>query len=88
MIKNEDKFMDMEGEDMRRSILMKENEKGERIWMRKELKIKVWRKNIEINEEKKKRYEYMGEVFRKRRDGDEEFLKEGIEDIGDEEEED
>lgn len=31
MIKNEDKFMDMEGEDMRRSILMKENEKGERI---------------------------------------------------------
>lgn len=30
----------------------------------------------------------MGEVFRKRRDGDEEFLKEGIEDIGDEEEED
>ncbi|MFA7414267.1 MAG: ATP phosphoribosyltransferase regulatory subunit [Rhizobium sp.] len=76
-------FLDMAGEDLRRRIFMTENEKGESLCLRPEFTIPVCLRHIETATGTPKRYAYLGEVFRQRRDGANEFYQAGIEDLGD-----
>ena len=76
-------FLDMAGEDLRRRIFMTENERGESLCLRPEFTIPVCLRHIETATGTPKRYAYLGEVFRQRRDGANEFYQAGIEDLGD-----
>ncbi|HCL64257.1 MAG TPA: ATP phosphoribosyltransferase regulatory subunit [Rhizobium sp.] len=76
-------FLDMAGEDLRRRIFMTENERGESLCLRPEFTIPVCLRHIETETGTPKRYAYLGEVFRQRRDGANEFYQAGIEDLGD-----
>ncbi|MBO0124233.1 ATP phosphoribosyltransferase regulatory subunit [Agrobacterium sp. OT33] len=76
-------FLDMAGEDLRRRIFMTENETGTSLCLRPEFTIPVCLRHIETATGTPKRYSYLGEVFRQRREGANEFYQAGIEDLGD-----
>ena len=76
-------FLDMAGEDLRRRIFMTESETGESLCLRPEFTIPVCLRHIETATGTPRRYSYLGEVFRQRRDGPNEFYQAGIEDLGD-----
>jgi len=75
-------FLDMAGEDLRRRIFMTESETGASLCLRPEFTIPVCLRHIETATGTPKRYSYLGEVFRQRRDGGNEFYQAGIEDLG------
>jgi ATP phosphoribosyltransferase regulatory subunit len=75
-------FLDMAGEDLRRRIFLTESERGESLCLRPEFTIPVCLRHIESATGTPRRYGYLGEVFRQRRDGDNEFYQAGIEDLG------
>ncbi|AVA20462.1 ATP phosphoribosyltransferase regulatory subunit [Rhizobium sp. LEGMi198b] len=76
-------FLDMAGEDLRRRIFMTENETGASLCLRPEFTIPVCLRHIETATGTPKRYSYLGEIFRQRREGGNEFYQAGIEDLGD-----
>ena len=76
-------FLNMAGEDLRRRIFMTESENGESLCLRPEFTIPVCLRHIETATGTPKRYSYLGEVFRQRREGSHEFFQAGIEDLGD-----
>jgi ATP phosphoribosyltransferase regulatory subunit len=76
-------FLDIAGEDLRRRIFMTESETGASLCLRPEFTIPVCLRHIETATGTPKRYSYLGEVFRQRRDGGSEFYQAGIEDLGD-----
>jgi len=76
-------FLDMAGEDLRRRIFLTESETGESLCLRPEFTIPVCLRHIETATGTPQRYAYLGEVFRQRRDGANEFYQAGIEDLGD-----
>ena len=76
-------FLDIAGEDLRRRIFMTESETGASLCLRPEFTIPVCLRHIETATGTPKRYAYLGEVFRQRRDGANEFYQAGIEDLGD-----
>ncbi len=76
-------FLDMAGEDLRRRIFMTESETGKSLCLRPEFTIPVCLRHIEIATGTPKRYSYLGQVFRQRREGSNEFYQAGIEDLGD-----
>ncbi|MBL0370577.1 ATP phosphoribosyltransferase regulatory subunit [Rhizobium sp. KVB221] len=75
-------FLNMAGEDLRRRIFMTESETGESLCLRPEFTIPVCLQHIETATGTPKRYSYLGEVFRQRREGGKEFYQAGIEDLG------
>jgi ATP phosphoribosyltransferase regulatory subunit len=75
-------FLDMAGEDLRRRIFLTESETGETLCLRPEFTIPVCRDHIASQAGTPRRYGYIGEVFRQRRDGPSEFFQAGIEDLG------
>ncbi|QRM54456.1 ATP phosphoribosyltransferase regulatory subunit [Sinorhizobium sp. BG8] len=75
-------FLDMAGEDLRRRIFMTESETGASLCLRPEFTIPVCLRHIETATGTPKRYAYLGEVFRQRRGGANEFYQAGIEDLG------
>ncbi|AXV14526.1 ATP phosphoribosyltransferase regulatory subunit [Neorhizobium sp. SOG26] len=76
-------FLDMAGEDLRRRIFLTESETGESLCLRPEFTIPVCLRHIASATGTPRRYAYLGEVFRQRRDGSNEFYQAGIEDLGD-----
>ncbi len=78
-----DPFLDMAGEDLRRRIFLTESETGEQLCLRPEFTIPVCIDHIRTRAGTPRRYFYLGEVFRQRRDADAEFYQAGIEDLGD-----
>jgi ATP phosphoribosyltransferase regulatory subunit len=78
-----DPFLDMAGEDLRRRIFLTESETGAQLCLRPEFTIPVCLDHIASRAGTPRRYAYLGEVFRQRRDGNPEFLQAGIEDLGD-----
>lgn len=78
-----DPFLDMAGEDLRRRIFLTESETGEALCLRPEFTIPVCLNHIATQAGTPRRYAYLGEVFRQRRDGPSEFFQAGIEDLGD-----
>ncbi|WP_028749960.1 ATP phosphoribosyltransferase regulatory subunit [Rhizobium mesoamericanum] len=76
-------FLDIAGEDLRRRIFMTESETGASLCLRPEFTIPVCLRHIESATGTPKRYSYLGEVFRQRREGGNEFYQAGIEDLGD-----
>jgi len=78
-----DPFLDMAGEDLRRRIFLTESETGEQLCLRPEFTIPVCLDHIRTQAGTPRRYAYLGEVFRQRRDGQAEFFQAGIEDLGD-----
>ena len=79
-----DPFLDMAGEDLRRRIFLTESETGEALCLRPEFTIPVCLDHIASRAGTPRRYAYLGEVFRQRREGGSEFFQAGIEDIGEE----
>jgi ATP phosphoribosyltransferase regulatory subunit len=75
-------FLDMAGEDLRRRIFLTESETGETLCLRPEFTIPVCLDHIAAQAGTPRRYGYLGEVFRQRRDGAAEFFQAGIEDLG------
>jgi len=78
-----DPFLDMAGEDLRRRIFLTESETGETLCLRPEFTIPVCLDHIRTRSGTPRRYAYLGEVFRQRREGGNEFFQAGIEDLGD-----
>ncbi|MER8863934.1 ATP phosphoribosyltransferase regulatory subunit [Mesorhizobium sp. M0751] len=78
-----DPFLDMAGEDLRRRIFLTESETGQTLCLRPEFTIPVCLDHIASQAGTPRRYSYLGEVFRQRREGDNEFFQAGIEDLGD-----
>lgn len=76
-------FLDMAGEDLRRRIFLTENERGESLCLRPEFTIPVCLRHIETATGTPARYSYLGQVFRQRREGSNEFYQAGLEDLGD-----
>ena len=76
-------FLDMAGEDLRRRIFLTESETGASLCLRPEFTIPVCLRHIETASGTPRRYSYLGEVFRQRREGAHEFYQAGIEDLGD-----
>lgn len=83
IIQPADPFLDTAGEDLRRRIFLTESETGETLCLRPEFTIPVCLDHIESRAGTPRRYAYLGEVFRQRRDGEAEFFQAGIEDLGD-----
>ncbi|MEO3386415.1 ATP phosphoribosyltransferase regulatory subunit [Mesorhizobium sp. CAU 1741] len=77
-----DPFLDMAGEDLRRRIFLTESETGAALCLRPEFTIPVCLDHIAAQAGTPRRYGYLGEVFRQRRDGEAEFFQAGIEDLG------
>src|SRR5690606_4852619 len=77
-----DPFLDMAGEDLRRRIYLTESETGKTLCLRPEFTIPVCLDHIAKRASTPRRYSYLGEVFRQRREGGNEFLQAGIEDLG------
>jgi len=75
-------FLDMAGEDLRRRIFLTESETGESLCLRPEFTIPVCRAHIAENLATPRRYSYLGQVFRQRREGGNEFYQAGVEDLG------
>src|SRR5690606_28470932 len=82
VIQPADPFLDMAGEDLRRRIFLTESETGESLCLRPEFTIPVCLDHIAKDAETPRRYGYLGEVFRQRREGGSEFFQAGIEDLG------
>lgn len=82
VIQPADPFLDMAGEDLRRRIFLTESETGETLCLRPEFTIPVCIDHIESQSGTPRRYSYLGEVFRQRREGGNEFFQAGIEDLG------
>lgn len=78
-----DPFLDIAGEDLRRRIFLTESETGETLCLRPEFTIPVCRDHIANRAATPRRYAYLGEVFRQRREGGSQFVQAGIEDLGD-----
>lgn len=78
-----DPFLDMAGEDLRRRIFLTESETGQTLCLRPEFTIPVCLDHIASQAGTPRRYAYLGEVFRQRREGGNEFFQAGIEDLGD-----
>lgn len=78
-----DPFLDIVGEDLRRRIFMTENETGDSLCLRPEFTIPVCLAHIADGHQTPRRYAYLGEVFRQRREGASSFYQAGIEDLGD-----
>lgn len=76
-------FLDIAGEDLRRRIFLTESERGTSLCLRPEFTIPVCRRHIVADAGTPKRYAYLGQVFRQRREGGNEFYQAGIEDLGD-----
>jgi ATP phosphoribosyltransferase regulatory subunit len=83
IIQPADPFLDMAGEDLRRRIFLTESETGETLCLRPEFTIPVCLDHIHTQSGTPRRYSYLGEVFRQRREGGNEFFQAGIEDLGD-----
>ncbi|SMH39917.1 ATP phosphoribosyltransferase regulatory subunit [Mesorhizobium australicum] len=83
MLQPADPFLDIAGEDLRRRIFLTESETGETLCLRPEFTIPVCLDHIANRAATPRRYAYLGEVFRQRRDGESEFVQAGIEDLGD-----
>lgn len=77
-----DPFLDMAGEDLRRRIYLTESETGKSLCLRPEFTIPVCLDHIARRASTPRRYAYLGEVFRQRREGGSEFFQAGIEDLG------
>src|SRR5690606_17597094 len=77
-----DPFLDMAGEDLRRRIFPTESEPGAALCLRPEFTIPVCIDHIAARAGTPRRYGYLGELFRQRRDGEAEFFQAGIEDLG------
>lgn len=77
-----DPFLDMAGEDLRRRIFLTESETGKALCLRPEFTIPVCLDHIASQSGTPRRYAYLGEVFRQRREGGAEFFQAGIEDLG------
>ena len=77
-----DPFLDIAGEDLRRRIFLTESETGESLCLRPEFTIPVCLDHIAARAGTPRRYAYLGEVFRQRREGEAEFFQAGIEDLG------
>jgi ATP phosphoribosyltransferase regulatory subunit len=77
-----DPFLDMAGEDLRRRIFLTESETGAALCLRPEFTIPVCLDHIATRAATPRRYSYLGEVFRQRREGANEFFQAGIEDLG------
>jgi ATP phosphoribosyltransferase regulatory subunit len=77
-----DPFLDMAGEDLRRRIFLTESETGQTLCLRPEFTIPVCLDHISSQAGTPRRYAYLGEVFRQRREGQAEFFQAGIEDLG------
>jgi len=75
-------FLDMAGEDLRRRIFLTESETGESLCLRPEFTIPVCSAHIAENVATPRRYCYLGQVFRQRREGGNEFFQAGVEDLG------
>jgi ATP phosphoribosyltransferase involved in histidine biosynthesis len=82
IIQPADPFLDMAGEDLRRRIFLTESETGETLCLRPEFTIPVCLDHIAKRATTPRRYAYLGEVFRQRREGGAEFFQAGIEDLG------
>jgi ATP phosphoribosyltransferase regulatory subunit len=82
VIQPADPFLDMAGEDLRRRIFLTESETGESLCLRPEFTIPVCLDHIRKGAGTPRRYAYLGTVFRQRREGGNEFLQAGIEDLG------
>jgi ATP phosphoribosyltransferase regulatory subunit len=82
IIQPADPFLDMAGEDLRRRIFLTESETGATLCLRPEFTIPVCLDHIASQAGTPRRYSYLGEVFRQRRDGGNEFIQAGIEDLG------
>ena len=82
VIQPADPFLDMAGEDLRRRIFLTESETGETLCLRPEFTIPVCLDHIASRAGTPRRYAYLGEVFRQRREGGNEFFQAGIEDLG------
>ncbi|MES0031928.1 ATP phosphoribosyltransferase regulatory subunit [Mesorhizobium sp. M0040] len=78
-----DPFLDMAGEDLRRRIFLTESDTGQTLCLRPEFTIPVCLDHIASQAGTPRRYSYLGEVFRQRREGGNEFFQAGIEDLGD-----
>jgi ATP phosphoribosyltransferase regulatory subunit len=78
-----DPFLDIAGEDLRRRIFLTESETGQSLCLRPEFTIPVCLDHIASQAGTPRRYAYLGEVFRQRREGGNEFFQAGIEDLGD-----
>jgi ATP phosphoribosyltransferase regulatory subunit len=78
-----DPFLDIAGEDLRRRIFLTESDTGESLCLRPEFTIPVCRDHIASHAATPQRYAYLGEVFRQRREGSNEFVQAGLEDLGD-----
>ncbi|MGX8009930.1 ATP phosphoribosyltransferase regulatory subunit [Mesorhizobium sp. ORM8.1] len=78
-----DPFLDMAGEDLRRRVFLTESETGKTLCLRPEFTIPVCLDHISSQAGTPRRYSYLGEVFRQRREGGNEFFQAGIEDLGD-----
>jgi len=78
-----DPFLDIAGEDLRRRIFLTESESGATLCLRPEFTIPVCLDHIASRAGTPRRYAYLGEVFRQRREAGNEFFQAGIEDIGD-----
>jgi ATP phosphoribosyltransferase regulatory subunit len=83
IIQPADPFLDMAGEDLRRRIFLTESETGQSLCLRPEFTIPVCLDHIASQAGTPRRYSYLGEVFRQRRDGGNEFFQAGIEALGD-----
>ena len=83
VIQPADPFLDMAGEDLRRRIFLTESETGQTLCLRPEFTIPVCLDHIASQSGTPRRYSYLGEVFRQRREGGNEFFQAGIEDLGD-----
>ena len=82
VIQPADPFLDMAGEDLRRRIFLTESETGQTLCLRPEFTIPVCLDHIASRAGTPRRYAYLGEVFRQRREGGNEFFQAGIEDLG------
>jgi len=76
-----DPILNAAGEDIRRRIFMTADQRGCDMCLRPEFTIPVCLDHIESGKQKK-RYGYVGKVFRQRADEPAEFMQAGIEDIG------
>lgn len=76
-----DPILDAAGEDIRRRIFITADQGGRNLCLRPEFTIPVGLQHIAGGKEKK-RYGYVGKVFRQRAEEPAEFVQAGIEDIG------
>ncbi len=77
-----DPFLETAGEDLRRRIFITSNGVGDMLCLRPEFTIPTCLHHIKHSIQTPCRYSYVGTVFRQHRNGKNEFLQVGIEDLG------